>query len=347
MWAVPALAQPPAPAAADDAATIKVGVTIFTDYTVTDRPKGTDAEGNAITPNAFNVGRSYIDITGTITRLIAFRVTPDIARETGSGTSLNGSYVFRLKYAFAQINLDDWMPRGSWLRFGQQQTPWVDYEETTYRYRFQGTVFSEREGYLSSADVGASFRYSLPRSYGDVHAGVYNGDTYAKAEANDQKGLMVRASFRPMPASPILGGLRLNGFFDADSYVKNGERRRGLVSVSLEHPNVNAGFQYLATADRILAAAPSVKGRGWSAFATPKSADNVGLEGLFRFDHMKPDTDAPGTRNRTIVGVSYWFPHQGGVAAALLFDVEDVDNQDFAPARPDERRYAVHALVNF
>ena len=52
-------------------------------------------------------------------------------------------------------------------------------------------------------------------------------------------------------------------------------------------------------------------------------------------------------RNRTIVGAAYWFPHQGTVSTALLFDFENVDNKDFTPARPDERRFAVHALVNF
>ena len=35
------------------------------------------------------------------------------------------------------------------------------------------------------------------------------------------------------------------------------------------------------------------------------------------------------------------------MTTALLFDFENVDNQDFVPARSDERRYAVHALVNF
>jgi hypothetical protein len=30
-----------------------------------------------------------------------------------------------------------------------------------------------------------------------------------------------------------------------------------------------------------------------------------------------------------------------------LIDFENVDNQHFVPDRPDERRYAVHALLNF
>ena len=331
----------------DDTPSIRVGTTIFADYTVTDKPKTTDADGNDVTPNAFNIGRAYINVTGNISHLVAFRVTPDISRETGTGSSLNGSYTFRLKYAYAQFNLDDWMTRGSWLRFGMHQTPWVDFEENLYRYRFQGTVFSEREGYLSSSDVGASFHYNLPSNFGDIHAGVYNGETYSRPEANDQKGFMVRGTFRPLHMSSLFRGLRFSGFYDADSYLKNGERRRGIAAVSFEHAYVNAEFSYLDTQDQTRVSLAKVDGHGWSIWATPKTPDNIGWEGLLRYDHMEPDKSLDGRRNRTIVGVSYWFPHQGGVSTALLLDFENVDNQDFAPAQSDQRRYAVHALVNF
>ena len=94
----PAFAQAPAASQPrpDDTPSVKVGATIFADYTVQQQPKGTDSDGNSITPSAFNVTRSYITITGNISHVIAFRITPDIVRETG-GSSLNGSYTFRLK----------------------------------------------------------------------------------------------------------------------------------------------------------------------------------------------------------------------------------------------------------
>ena len=331
----------------DDTPVIRLGATLFGDYTVTQTPKGTDADGNVFTPNAFNIGRAYINVSGNISHLIAFRITPDITRETGTGSSVSGSYIFRLKYAYAQFNLDDWLTRGSWARFGMQQTPYVDFEEGIYRYRFQGTVFAEREGFLSSSDVGASFHYNLPGNYGEVHAGVYNGDTYTRAEANDQKGFMVRGTFRPLRMNPTFRGLRLTGFYDADSYLKNGERRRGIAEVSFEHKYVSAAFNYLATSDQTRVSLAKVDGKGWSVWATPKTPNDIGWGGLLRFDHIEPDKSLDARRNRTIVGVSYWFPHQGAIATALLFDFENVANKDFAPVRPDERRFAVHALVNF
>src|SRR4029079_5063907 len=199
-WAAPAMAQV-TPAAGytppDDTPKINVGATIFADYTIQQEPKVT-ADGNQVTLNQFQVGRSYINVTGNISHSIAFRITPDITREVAIGSSVNGSYVFRLKYAYLPENFDDFMTQGSWARFGQQQTPWVDFMEGVYRYRFQGQIFEEREGFLSSSDTGASFHYKLPSNYGDIHAGVYNGETFTQPEVNGQKGWMIRGTARPL-----------------------------------------------------------------------------------------------------------------------------------------------------
>ncbi len=81
-------------------------------------------------------------------------IMPDVARKTGSGASVAGSQEFRLKYAFAQFNLDDWTTHGSWVRLGVHQTPFIDYTEGIYRYRFQDTIFAERVGLLTSSDAG-------------------------------------------------------------------------------------------------------------------------------------------------------------------------------------------------
>lgn len=332
----------------DDTPTIKVGVTLFADYTFLQQPKAQDADGNDVTFNAFQIGRSYVNVTGNISHSIAFRITPDIVRETGVGSSLNGSYTFRLKYAYAQWNLDDHLTRGSWARFGMQQTPWVDFIENVYRYRFQGTIFEDREGFLSSSDVGASFHYSLPQNYGDIHTGFYNGESYNKPEANDQKGWMTRGTLRPFPHAGALPlrGLRVTGFFDHDAYLKDAERRRAIVAVTFEHTYLNAAFDYLTTSDKTTAAATTVKAEGWSAWVTPRST--TGWEGLLRFDSLTPNkTIANQKKNRTIGGIAYWFPHQGAVATALLFDVDNTKFENFSPARSTQRNIAVHALVNF
>ncbi len=331
----------------DDTPAIKVGVTFFGDYTVQQSPKIKDADGNEVTFNGFNVGRTYINITGNISHTIAFRITPDITRETGSD-ALNGSYVYRVKYAYAQFNLDDWLNQGrtgSWIRLGAQQTPYVDFMEGIYRYRFQGTIFEERDGFLSSSDVGASFHYNFAGNYGDVHTGFYNGETYTKPEANDEKGFMIRASFRPLRMHPVLRGLRLTGFYDNDAYVKNAERRRGIVALTFEHKHLNASFDYLAATDQTSVTKAPVDARGFTVWATPRASN--GWEGLLRYDRLEPNTDASGKRKRFIGGVAYWFPHQGSVSTALLFDVDQTKFDGFVSPQPTQRRIALHALVNF
>jgi hypothetical protein len=350
--ASPVLAQDPAPApAAAPAATfpsIKVGVTLFADYTIEQQPKREDADGNIVSLSAFQITRSYINVTGNISKHVSFRVTPDITRETGVGSSLSGSYTFRLKYAYAQFNLDDFLTDGSYARLGMQPTPWIGFIDEVYRYRFQGPLFEDREGFLSSADTGATFRYNLPGGYGDVHGGFYNGETYTRQEVNDQKAFQVRGTLRPAPSHDVLRGLRLTGFYDKDAYVKNADRTRAIVAVTFEHPRVNAGFDFLSARDQNASAALApVEARGWSAWITPRLAR--GWEGLLRFDQLKPDKALSARkRTRTIAGVAYWFPRQGNVASALLFDVDNTKSDGYSPTQPPtQRRIAVHTLVAF
>jgi len=355
----------------DDTPSIKIGAVIFSDYTYQSKPTAKDSAGNDIKSNSFNVSRSYINITGNISHMVAFRITPDVTRETGTGSSLNGSLTFRIKYAFAQINLDDWMPKGSWIRVGIQQTPYIDFIEGIYRYRFQGTMFQEREGpggsgsFMSSSDAGVSFHTAFPNNYGDLHVGVYNGEFYSKAEANDQKAFQIRASFRPLPQHPILRGWRVTGMYIADNYMANAERKRAIVNTTFEHPYINIGVDYLDTKDKASSALtaqgldlnPDLHGKGWTVWATPKkvNANGSSIEGLIRYEQMKPGGAVSGTNivspdgvdKRSIVGVAYWFPKQGSVSAALLFDVETVTFDSWVPARPTQQKVCLHTLISF
>jgi len=89
---------------------------------------------------------------------------------------------------------------------------------------------------------------------------------------------------------------------------------------------------------------------------TPRS--NIGIEGLFRYDNLKPNKDVSANKKRTIIGLAYWFKTTAkGVATAVLADYEHV-TYDAQPSgtvanplaglgKPTETRYALHCLVNF
>jgi len=339
---------------------IGVGTTIFADYTYQDAPKATDADKNSINPSSFEVRRAYINVTGNISDIVAFRVTPDVtARQTtatttaglptGSSVSVagsnDGSLTIRLKYGFAQFNLDKVVTHGTWIRFGQQQTPYVDFMEGIYRYRFQGTIFVEREGYLSSSDVGLSGRLNFPNDYGEIHLGYYNGDTYSKAEANDQKAFQIRGTLRPFPKLANLKGLRLTAFWDEDHPVKNADRKRFIGALTFEHKYLNAGWEYVDAKDNASATKPVVEGQGWTLWATPRTT--IGLEGLFRYDDLKPNKSVDAKKNRTLVGVSYWFKTtRAGLAAAVMADYEEV-KYDTPLNKPTEKRFEIKTLFNY
>lgn len=312
------------------------------DLTQQSAPRINDADGNRVKLSAFNVGRAYINLTGNLNHRIQFRITPDIVRETGTGSSLSGSYTFRLKYAFGQYNLDDWTTKGSWVRFGLQQTPYVDYMEGLYRYRFQGPLMVDREGYLTSSDFGVSGHYNFAGDRGDVHAGLYNGDGYTKADANDQKALQGRVSFRP--GSGMWKGLSLGAFYDGDNYLRDAQKRRFVPFAVLDIPDRGRiGIEGLAATDRTSATRASARSRGISIWATPKFTKTV--EGLLRHDRLEPDTNLSGRKTRDVAGVAYWVPNLQKVTAAVMVDGERVRYERIA--KPDERRYAAHLLISF
>jgi hypothetical protein len=357
LWAVPfllvstgAFAQV-TPAAGytppNDTPSFKVGATIFTDYTYQNSPRIQDADKENVNLSSFNVSRAYINVTGSLNHYLAFRITPDIVRETTAGSALNGSLTFRLKYAYGQLNLDDWTTHGSWVRFGINQTPYIDYTEGIYRYRFQGPIFVDREGFLSSADAGVSGHWNFPGNYGDVHAGFFNGENYNHTETNNQKAFEVRGTVRPLPLGGVWKGLRVTGFADQDKPSSHGQRQRRILQATFEHPLFNAGVEYLQAKDKALGSAAEADAKGWSAWATPRLG-NTGWEALLRHDDLEPNKDiASQKRKRNIAGIAYWFHPLQGVQTALLADYDSLERTGITPSVPRATNYAVHMLVNF
>ncbi len=341
----------------DDNPSVKVGGTIYANFQYQQEPTATDADGNRYHANAFDITRAYINVTGQINHLISFRITPDVVRvgnvNGADVPGLTGTLAYRLKYGYGQLNFDDldqtvgvlqW--KGSWLRLGLQQTPFIDYAEQIYRYRFQGTIFVEREGFLTSSDLGASAHLNIPQNYGDLHVGYYNGEGYTRPELNNTKAFQIRGSVRPLPNLEIVKGLRLTGFYDHDEYVVDAKKERIVAEATFENPYVNAGFDYLWNQDQNASAMkPIVKSDGYSVWVTPRTP--FGLEALIRYDWFEPVQNGAAHKERFIVGPAYWFNTIKSVAASVLVGYEQVKYIQYSPARPKEERYGVYTLFNF
>lgn len=292
--------------------------------------------------NAFDITRGYINITGDLAKNIKFRLTPDLKRQ--SDGSLGGSLVFRLKYGF--VELDNLTPR-SWLRVGMQQTPWLDFEESINRYRVQGTMFTEREGIIpGSADFGVGYLTQFPGSYGEIHAGVYNGEGYAHAEANEHKSFQGRLTVRPFPQGKVVSGFRLSGFFDFGRYAKGLPRRHGIVMGSFEHPKLVTTLQWFTATERPTPSTPAdfVRG-GYSTFAEVRQGTQ-GWAGFARFDRFDPDKSVVDNSTRRIItGVAYWM-QWSKVRLGFVFDDEDVRYGEMRKIR-DENRFLAQTHVQF
>lgn len=316
-------------------------------------PKANDAAQQSYRPNAFNITRAYVNVAGSFNPVFSFRITSDIARETAAGDSLDGSYVARLKFAYAQFTLDKWTGnfKETWIRFGMTPTPFVESRDAVYRYRWWGQLMPEKEGLLVSADSGVSLHTAFPKNYGDVQISVVNGEGYQKPEVNAQKALQARVTVRPLAqsSSEPMKAFRVSWFYDLDHYMKNADRKRGIYSVSYETAHANAGADIVRSHDETAPGAGLVNGDGWDLFLTPfLKAKGNGPEALVRFDHWRPDTSKSDTRERLVLGASYWWTPKGtGVSAALMFDYEGVTVKTPSFLQPDQRRVALHTVLTF
>src|SRR5262249_53811745 len=77
----------------DDTPSIRLGVTLYPAYILQTDPNITDAGGNSVERSNFDVLRAYINVTGQLSHIVAFRITPDITRESGLITLGPGNIV--------------------------------------------------------------------------------------------------------------------------------------------------------------------------------------------------------------------------------------------------------------
>jgi hypothetical protein len=335
-----AQAQTPAPAATPapepEYPIVRVGVLSYVQY---------DAElENRDGYNVFDVTRGYININGQLARNVRFRVTPDIRRATSDST-LAGSLIFRVKYAF--VELDNLKAERSWVRFGAHQTPWLDFEEGINRYRVQGTMFSERENLIpGSSDFGVGYFTPIGK-YVDIQTGVYNGEGYAQTDVNKYKSAQGRLTLRPLAGRGIANGFRLSGFYSGGWYAADRPRRLGIVMGSFEHTHLVTTVQYVKATENPSAIAPrNIRRKGSSGFIEIRQ----GLQGwaaLARVDYLDPDRSLLGNSQRRIIaGGAYWFVWPRTSRIGLVVTNEQV-HYDPAAARLNENRLLVQTHVEF
>jgi len=252
--------------------------------------------------NNFDVTRAYINVIGRFAYGVSTRVTPDIYRVA------DGSLSYRLKYAFVA-----WTPEKSAFTFklGQNNTPFVEWEERLWDYRMQGTVAMDRNGYISSSDFGFLVDGNWGFDKFTFSAGVQNGENYNRAPGDKRKDVVGRVSARVMGTDEggPTGGLRLTGYFGIGKPNGGGTRQRYLGVVSYRSKMLTLAAELAATKDSALTAPPVAalkKGRVFTTFGVLRLPPSYKVQIIGRLDAVDPSTSTDNDRNtRIIIGVAY------------------------------------------
>jgi len=308
--AVGALAAAARPASAQTS----VSGVVYVQWNYTMAKDTLSADSNITHINNFDITRAYLNANGSFPGGVKGRVTADIYRVA------DGSLAYRLKYAFLS-----WTPEHSPLtfRFGQTFTPWIDWEESLWNYRMQGTMPMERNGggYLTSSDFGAAVDGAFNHELFNFQAGVYGGEKYAGSLGDGRKDIEARASVRLLATNDAsrVGGLRVTGYAGLGKPTTGGQRNRFMGMVSYRSNDVTLAAEYAITRDSTtggasatgggspVAAVPLRKGTvlsGYGVFHFPSTRFSI----LGRVELVNTNTDDATDLSKTtryIAGVSY------------------------------------------
>jgi hypothetical protein len=270
--------------------------------------------------NNFDVTRAYVNLIGRFAGGVGARVTLDVNRPAG-----DNSLRYRLKYAFATYT-----PTGSPLLFklGMIHTPWVDFEEALWDYRMQGTIAMDRNGYLTSSDIGFGVDGKWGPDNVNMQLAFVNGEGYSGGPGDQRKDIEGRVSWRVLMTddSSRTGGLRISGYGGYGKPTGGGQRNRFLGMLSYRTKAITLAGEFATTKDSLTATpTPSVTGRVISAFGVYRVPNSkVGV--IARVDIVDPNTGTAANadkQTRIIGGISY----QLSPNLRLLLDIDNLSYQ--------------------
>jgi len=209
--------------------------------------------------NKFFIKRGYITLKSKLNKQFSVRYTQDITLDKdGSGA---GDVKVRLKYLYLKYKpFTKGAFNNSFLEIGLAHRPYVDFDQKIDDYRSQDKMFIEKVGIINSADFGVLFsglfggklsqeqqkKYAKhnPGKWGSFAIGVFNGGGYHAFEANSNKTIEGRITFRPF--SGALTGLQLTyaGAFGQGNRKEYNPFRMHLFALSLEDESYSFMAQY-------------------------------------------------------------------------------------------------------
>jgi hypothetical protein len=248
--------------------------------------------------NAFDVTRGYVNIEARLTDRLRVRFTPDVRPTTDA--SLDRNLTLRLEYASLDAKVND----NTSIMFGVHETPWLTFEESVNRYRVIGPFFSERLGLIPGpTDLGVSVKVTGART--EVHAGVYNGEGYGRAEADKYKNVDGRVTLHPFPENGPAADVSVSVFYQYGWYARDRPRNVLIVMGGYEKTHIAATAQYLSATDNPFIAR-DVQRRGLSFFGEGRQG-LTGWAAVGGLDFFEPDVlNETDSRRRYLFGGAHW-----------------------------------------
>jgi hypothetical protein len=182
--------------------------------------------------NKFDLSRVYITLKSTLSKDVSVRVTADVANMAGDARDIY------LKYAYLDWDMKKLIPYST-IRFGLQQTGWIDYMNKVWGRRYVAKTLMDEYKALSSADYGISYIVKFPKGYGHGSFQVLQGPGYKGTEENRYKDISAFVFLRPLMQVPdlaasMVGGYYYKGFSDKPDITSENKKDRvaGLASLA-------------------------------------------------------------------------------------------------------------------
>lgn len=297
---------------------VSVTGVVYTQYQYVDAP---------VHNNTFEVQRAYVNVLGRFANGISTRVTTDILPNPA------GNQLIRLKYAFAA-----WTPTGSSLTYklGMIQTPYVDFEETLWDYRMQGTIATDRNGVLTSADIGVGVDGRWKNDQVNAQFAIVNGEGYSGGAQDFRKDLEARVSVRVKPTNDAsrVGGMRVTGYVGIGKATGGADRNRYLGMLSYKTQQYTLAGEFVSF-DNGAVTGSIISAFGVYRFTGGKTA------AIARVDVVDPNTSVANNKaTRIIAGASYQLSPNVRLLA-------DLDRQSFESGATDINQILFQAQFVF
>jgi len=263
------------------AADTKVGGEVYS-FFITDMTDNGQGKGYS----KFDLSRVYVTVQSKLSNQVSVRITADASGMDGSARELY------LKYAYLDYDVSKVIPYST-VRFGLQQTGWIDYMNKVWGRRYVVKTLMDQYKLLPSADYGISHLAKFPDGYGHGAIQVLQGPGYKGKEENKYKDVSAFVFFRPLTQVPdlaasMVGGYYYKGYSDEADITSEDRKDRVAGLVSLVYGGIfRASGEYF---------------RSWDC-TEAKGADDLERDGISVFGEVKfPMAENPFLKRIALVG---------------------------------------------